>query len=54
MKGSIRIAVGFFVAFGAVGTMDYDPNAGLLTQTVLAFAGLALMYTGVNAMKEAQ
>lgn len=54
MKGSIRIAVGFFIAFGAVGTLDYDPNASLLTQTVLALAGLAIMYTGVNAMKDAQ
>lgn len=54
MKGSIRIAVGFFVVFGAVGTLDMDPSASLLTQTVLALAGLAIMYTGINAMKEAQ
>lgn len=54
MKGSIRIALGFFVTFGAVGTLDYNPNASLLTQTVLALAGLAVMYSGVRAMKEAQ
>lgn len=54
MKGSIRIAVGFFIAFGAVGTLDMDPNANLLTQMVVALAGLAIMYTGVNAMKESR
>lgn len=51
MKGSIRLFVGFMIAFGAVGTMDYDPNADLLFQTALAGIGLAIMAWGVNAMK---
>lgn len=53
MKGSIRIMAGFFIAFGAVGTMDYDPAANVLTQTALALVGLAIMAVGVSAMKEA-
>lgn len=54
MKGSIRIAVGFFIVFGAVGTLDADPNAGLLVQALLALVGLAIAYSGITAMKEAQ
>mgnify|MGYP003346405950 CR=1 FL=1 len=54
MKGSIRTLVGFMVAFGAVGTLDTDPNANVAIQFALALVGLAIMYTGVNAMKETQ
>jgi hypothetical protein len=50
MKGSIRIIVGFLIAYGAVGTMDYDPNADVLVQTAIAFAGLGVMWFGVRAM----
>lgn len=52
MKGSIRMLLGFLVTFGAVGTMDYDPNANVLLQTALAFAGLAVMWNGVRAMEK--
>lgn len=52
MKGSIRMVAGFFLTLGAVGTIDLDPTAPLITQFALAVAGLAIMYTGVNAMKE--
>ena len=54
MKGSIRMVVGFFVAFGAVGTLDIDPQASVLVQAALALAGLAVAYSGVKALKEAQ
>ena len=54
MKGSIRMLVGFLVAFGAVGTLDVNPDANLAVQTLIALAGLAVMYSGVRAMKEAQ
>ncbi len=54
MKGTIRIALGFFIAFGAVGTLDYDPNASLLLQTALALAGLAVMASGVLANQASQ
>ena len=39
----IRLAVGFFITFGAVGRLDVDPTASLLNYTLLAFLGLAIM-----------
>jgi hypothetical protein len=51
MRGSIRFLVGFLIVFGAVGTVDVNPDADLLVQTVIAICGLAVMLTGVNAMK---
>ena len=51
MKGSIRVFAGLLIAFGAVGTLDADPSASLLVQTLAACVGLALMYSGVRAMK---
>lgn len=39
----IRFIVGLMVVYGAVGTLDADPNASLLAQSLLAIAGLALM-----------
>jgi hypothetical protein len=50
MKGSIRMLLGFLIAFGAVGTLDYDPNASVVLQGLLAAAGLLLAHSGVNAM----
>lgn len=50
MKGSIRALVGFFIVFGAVGTLDYDPSASILVQGGIALLGLAIMYSGVRAM----
>lgn len=41
--------LGLLITFGAVGTMDYDPNADLLVQTVLALCGLALMAVSIPA-----
>jgi hypothetical protein len=52
MKGSIRLAVGFLIAFGAVGTLDFDPNADLLVQAALASVGLLIMFSGVRAMEK--
>lgn len=51
MRGSIRMLVGFLIVFGAVGTLDLNPDADLFVQTVIAICGLAVMFTGVNAMK---
>jgi hypothetical protein len=53
MKGSIRALVGFFIAFGAVGTLDIDPSASLLLQMCIAGVGLAVMYSGIRAMRNA-
>lgn len=50
MTGSIRAAVGFMMVFGAVGGLDADPSAPLLTLTLVAVAGLAVMASGVFAM----
>ena len=52
MRGSIRMLVGFLIVFGAVGSIEIDPNANLMIEMILAGAGLALMFSGVNAMKE--
>lgn len=38
----IRLIVGFFITYGAVGTLDFDPNASFLGYTLLAFVGLAI------------
>ena len=51
MRGSIRMALGFLMAFGAVGTLDADPNASLIQVALLAVVGLLLMFSGVNAME---
>jgi hypothetical protein len=50
MRGSIRIFVGIMIAFGAVGHLDYDPDASELIQTLIAAAGLALAAWGVRDM----
>jgi len=52
MRGSIRMIVGFLIVFGAVGSIEIDPNANLIIEMILAGAGLALLFSGVNAMKE--
>ena len=52
MRGSIRMLVGFLIVFGAVGSIEVDPNANLMIEMILAGAGLALLFSGVNAMKE--
>ena len=52
MRGSIRILVGFLIVFGAVGSIEVDPNANLMIEMILAGAGLALLFSGINAMKE--
>ena len=50
MKGSIRLAVGFFLVFGAVGGMEFNPEASLLMLIPLACVGLLAMLSGVKAM----
>lgn len=50
MQGSIRAFVGFMVAYGAVGTLDAEPNASVIGMTALAIAGLAIMFSGVRSM----
>ena len=52
MKGSIRAIVGFLIVFGAVGGMEHDPTVSIGMAALVAFIGLAIMYSGVSAMKE--
>lgn len=51
MKGSIRFFLGFLIAFGAVGNMDVDPSASIVTGLILSSIGLIIMYSGTTAMK---
>jgi hypothetical protein len=51
MKGSIRAVVGFLIAYGAVGQSDFDPSTPILQTILVAGIGLAIMASGVNAMK---
>lgn len=53
MKGSIRFFLGMLIAFGAVGGIENSMNnSELLQATLVAFVGIALMYSGSNSMKE--
>jgi hypothetical protein len=51
MKGSIRAGLGFLVVFAAVGGIDNATDGQLVTLLPIALVGLALMYSGVVAMK---
>lgn len=48
----IRFAIGFLMAFGAVGTLEVDPNASLLTTAILAVVGLTIMAFGVAKIQQ--
>lgn len=39
----LRLAIGLLLVFGAVGTIDSDPDANLLMQVVIAVVGLVFM-----------
>lgn len=51
MRGSIRVFVGFLIAYGSMGTLEVDATASVVAMTALAVVGLGLMYSGVRAMK---
>jgi hypothetical protein len=50
MQGSIRLAIGFLIVFGAVGGMDTGPVEYFYVQILSAVVGLIIMYFGVKAM----
>ena len=50
MKGSIRFTLGLLIVFGAVGTLEVDPDASLAAQLILAGAGLMLIKSGSDAL----
>jgi len=39
----IRLIIGFFITVGSLGTLETDPTASLLTCTLLAFVGIAIL-----------
>ena len=49
--GTIRIVLGLFILWGAVGTMDVDQEVGLDVLTGLIVAGLVLLYSGIMAKR---
>ena len=51
MKGSIRVAIGFLVVFGAVGGLDNVSDGQLFPLVAVAVLGLAIMASGLSAMK---
>jgi hypothetical protein len=51
MKGSIRFLLGILITAGAVGGIETE-SATLLQGTLLAMAGLAIMYSGANALSK--
>jgi hypothetical protein len=51
-KTSAMVAVmGFLTVFGAVGGME-DPDTSLIRLTLIACAGLALMWAGIQGIKD--
>jgi hypothetical protein len=48
----IRIIVGLFLVFGAVGGMDNGSDSQLPYQIALAVVGLLLMHFGVRKMEK--
>ena len=50
MRGSIRLVIGFFLVFGAVGGLDAGND--VIACTALAAVGLFVMYSGVRAMEK--
>ena len=41
---------GFLMAYGAVGTLDADPQASVVQMFAVACLGLVLMYCGINGL----
>jgi hypothetical protein len=42
--------VGFLTALGAMGTLEVDPTASVVSQTLIALVGLAIAFSGVHAL----
>ena len=52
MRGPIIMLVGFLIVFGAVGGIEMNPDADLLTLMMVAIGGLIGMLIGVSVMRE--
>lgn len=54
MKGSIRAITGLLITMSAAGGMDNATDLQLPVVILVAVLGLAVMYSGVSAMKGQQ
>jgi len=52
MQGSIRLVVGLILVFGAVGGLDYGSDMDCVILTIIAMAGLGMMYSGIRASEK--
>jgi len=52
MRGSVIMLVSFLIVFGAVGGIEVNPDADLLTLMMVAIGGLIGMLIGVSVMRE--
>lgn len=48
---SVFFIMGLLITFGSVGTLDYDPKADVLTQTVLALIGIGVMALAARSFR---
>lgn len=48
----IRFAIGFLMTFGAVGTLEVDPDASLYNVVAMAAIGLVIMAFGVAKIQQ--
>ena len=48
--GGIRLVTGLLLVLGAVGGMEHQPEASVLAQSLIALAGLGLMFWGIVAV----
>lgn len=54
MQGTIRTLLGFLIIAGAVGGIETGTDSQLIKQLIIAAIGMALMYSGVKAVKQHQ
>lgn len=54
MKGSIRVITGLLVSIAAAGSLDNAADNQLPVVVLVAVLGIAVMYSGVSAMKGQQ
>jgi uncharacterized membrane protein len=50
----MTFVAGLVLVFGAVGTLESDPNAAVLAQILLALVGLVMMAWSVPLLQETQ
>lgn len=48
----IRIAIGFLIVFGTMGSMDFDPSFPMWQALLQCALGLVIMYWGVKKVND--